>query len=89
MDINEVERQHQAYKKSRYARSKFITHFAMVLEGFPNYTIAEHLSTLMRKEGDQEKPYFWDDDKMLKKVETYYKNLTSEFSTELDEDARY
>lgn len=88
--IEELEKQ-KGISNTRQIRGRFITQLSMLIEGFDKrYTIAEILTTLMRKEGEKkgekDQPYFWDDEKMLKKAEELYKRMIKEAQQNDDED---
>lgn len=80
--IEELEKQ-KNQASSRQIKGRFITQLDMIVQGFGNrYNISEILHTLLRKEGDKkgekEQPYFWSDEKMLKKAEDLYKKMVKE-----------
>jgi len=87
--IEELEKQ-KNISNSRQIRGRFITQLSMLIEGFDKrFTIAEILTTLLRKEGEKkgekDQPYFWDDEKMLRKSEELYKRMVKE-AQQNDED---
>lgn len=53
---------------------------------FPQYTITQHFSHIMRTKGDAEGPYMWTNEKLLTKVEKYCEELKNELSLPLNHD---
>lgn len=52
-----------------------------VVELFPQYTVTQHLWHILRKKGDGQEPYSWEDIKLLKKFEDYKDELETELAT--------
>ena len=52
---------------------------------FPQYSISQHLWHLLRSKGD-EQPYYWDNNKLLSKVEQYLDELHTELANSKFED---
>lgn len=59
---------------------------ANIIETFPQYTIAQHLSHFLRKKKEVKDAYFWSDDLILRRVEEYYDELKTDLLHEKDED---
>jgi len=54
---------------------RILHNLAMIVEKFPQYTLAQHLSHFMRSKGEQKDKYFWEDSFVLNKIEDYYDEL--------------
>jgi hypothetical protein len=52
-----------------------------IAEMYPQYTLAQHFIHIMRKKDDNQDPYFWSQEKLLSKVESYYDELNDELLT--------
>lgn len=69
--------------EQRQIRGRFITQLDKLFENFADsYSISEILHTLLRKESDIENPYFWKDEKILKKSELLYRRIIKEMENE-------
>lgn len=53
-----------------------------ITEQYPRYTIAQHLSHILRRKGIGPEPYFWDDTVLLNKIEAYLDELHTDLSNE-------
>lgn len=60
-----------------------------VAEMYPQYTIAQHFSHIMRKKDDLQDPYFWSNQKMLSKIEGYYEELNNDLHLITKEEKDY
>lgn len=74
-------------KSSQQIRTEqqFLYLLAQIIEAFPQYSIAQHLTHMLRKKNDIQDVYFWSQDTILKKIEQYYDEL-KELSLEEIED---
>lgn len=63
---------------------QFLYNLAQVLEAFPQYTIAQHLSHFMRKKNDNKEAYFWSNELLLSKIEEYYDELKSDLTLNIE-----
>lgn len=69
----------------RQVRGRFITELNKLINNFDeSYSISQILHTLIQwKTGfDHENPYFWSDEKLLKKTEELYKKMVKEAQDE-------
>lgn len=77
--------------KSKKDKSKvqieqqFIYLVMNIIEGYPQYSLPQHLCHVLRKKTDDEESYHWSDEKFLKKVEDYYDELNQEFSNPIED----
>lgn len=67
---------------------QFLFTLSKIIEAFPQYTLAQHLSHFMRKKNETKEVYFWQDELILQKVEEYYDELKGDLTscTEYDND---
>lgn len=65
---------------------QILYNLANIIEAFPQYSIAQHLSHFLRKKNETKDVYFWSDELILKKVEEYYDELKTDLIIETDED---
>lgn len=65
-------------KKRNQSKEQILYNIVQILETFPQYNISQHLIHILRRKGDPIEPYFWTDEELLKKLEHYYDELTSE-----------
>lgn len=73
-------------KKSVQSKEQIFYNFVQILQNFPQYKIAQHLLHILRKKGDSEDPYYWSDEKLLKKFEHYNDELVSELVVSKEEE---
>lgn len=69
-------------KKQAQIREQIFYNFVQILNSFPQYTISQHLSHILRKKEDMKGSYFWTDEELLKKFEKYYDELTTELANQ-------
>jgi len=67
-------------KKRKATEEQVFYNFMQVVQSYQQYTIAQHLAHILRKKKDSEESYYWDNDKLLKKIEDYKDELDSELS---------
>ena len=64
----------QTEQEKRFVRGKILVMFDRCVELSPDKKIAEHMWTILRPHNDN--PYYWSDDKLLGKIESYFKQLS-------------
>jgi hypothetical protein len=58
-----------------------------VVELYPQYSVAQHLSAILRRKSDNGKEFFhWNNDELLKKIEQHKDELEGEDIMNIDED---
>ena len=67
-------------KQRKIVEEQVFFNFMKIVQSFPQYTITQHLAHILRKKGDREEHYYWNNDKLLKKIEDYKDELESELS---------
>lgn len=67
-------------KKRRQIEEQIFYNFMQIFQGYPQYSVTQHLCHILRKKNDDEESYFWSLDKFLKKVEDYKDELDKELS---------
>lgn len=73
--------------KERIQAEQQIFHLLInIVEQYPQYTFSQHLCHLLRKQGGKVNTYFWSDELLLKKVEDYYDELTSDLANNIFEE---
>lgn len=87
MGKNQITMQTKTKQQIRIEQ-QFLYTLAQIIEIFPQYTIAQHLSHFMRSKGVETKSvYFWNDETILRKLEAYYDELKNDLlNQELNED---
>lgn len=70
-------------KKRKQTEEQIFYNFMQIIQSYPQYTIPEHLSHLLRSKGDLEGSFFWSNDKLLKKIEDYKDELERELASEV------
>lgn len=70
-------------KKRKQVEEQVFYHLMQIVQTYPQYTIAQHLSHLLRTKGDKEEFFFWSDEKLLKKFEDYKDELDRELSVQI------
>jgi hypothetical protein len=65
-------------KQETQVEQQVFYNLVQIVEAFPQYTLAQHIHHFLRKKGDEQDPYFWSDEKLLKKIEKYYDEINSE-----------
>ena len=74
-------------KKETQIEKQIFFNLLKISESFPQYTLSQHLTHILRTKGKEKtKSYFWDSALLLQKVEQYYDELTSDLSQFADED---
>ena len=73
-------------KKDAQVREQIFHNFVNILDLFPQYTIAQHLSHILRKKDDIKAPYFWSNEELLKKFEKYHDELNNELVSTVEEE---
>lgn len=60
----------------RAIRASILTLFDRIVEGYPDLTIAQHISSIFRSKGKNPKEiYHWDNEETLHRMEKYYEEL--------------
>lgn len=86
MGKNQITMQTKTKQQIR-TEQQFLYTLAQIIEIFPQYTIAQHLSHFMRTKGLESKDvYFWQDETILRKLESYYDELKSDLLDQTEED---
>lgn len=57
-----------------------------IVEQFPQYTVSQHLYFILRRKGDAQEIYYWNDTKLLKKFEDYKDELETELANTIIEE---
>lgn len=65
-------------KQQIRVEQQFLYTLAQIIEIFPQYTMAQHISHFMRSKGDGKNTYFWSDETLLSKLEAYYDELKTD-----------
>ena len=73
-------------KNQIQVEQQVLFNLAKIIEAFPQYSIAQHLSHFLRKKKETKDVYFWSDELILKKVEEYYDELKTDLVQETEED---
>jgi len=71
----------QKNKQQIQIEQQFLYTLAQIVESFPQYSIAQHLTHFMRRKGEAIEVYFWKDEFILTKIEEYYDELKGSLST--------
>ena len=74
-------------KNRKQTEEQIFYNLMRIVQEYPQYTISQHLSHVLRTKGDSEQAYYWDNQKLLKKFEDYRDELDRELSTTTSEDA--
>jgi hypothetical protein len=73
-------------KRKKQIEEQVFYNIMKIVQEYPQYSIAQHILHVFRRKGDVQDPYFWSDEKLLKKFEDYKDELDRELtSTELEE----
>lgn len=68
-------------KKRVQIKEQVLFNIAYILDNFPQYTIAQHFTLLLRRRNSVGKEvYFWTDEEILSKLEKYVDELNSELA---------
>lgn len=67
-------------KKRKQVEEQVFYNFMQVVQQYPQYTISQHLCHFQREKGDSENHYFWSNEKLLKRIESYKDELDQELS---------
>jgi len=65
-------------KQQIRTEQQFLYILAQIIEIFPQYTMAQHISHFLRSKGDGKSVYFWSDETLLHKLEAYYDELKTD-----------
>ena len=65
-------------KKAIQTEQQILHLLINIIELYPHYTFSQHLIHLLRTKGDKVENYMWDNEKLLKKIESYYDELNLE-----------
>jgi hypothetical protein len=57
------------------AEQQFLYTLQQIVDGFPQYTISQHLLHFLRQKSEKKEPYFWSTTLLLQKIEQYYDEL--------------
>lgn len=57
---------------------QILYNLTQIVEIFPQYTMAQHFCHFLRSKGEGKQPYFWSDEQLLKKIESYYDELKND-----------
>lgn len=72
----------QKTKQQIRVQQQFLYTLAQIVEIFPQYTITQHLIHFLRKKNEVKEAYFWADEVILQKLESYYDELKNDLSDE-------
>ena len=67
-------------KKKKQVEEQIFYHLMLIVQSYPQYSIAQHIAHVMRKKGDLEEAYYWNDEKLLKRFEEYRDELDRELN---------
>ena len=67
-------------KKKKQIEEQIFYNLMQIVKDFPQYTVSEHLLHVLRRKGDVEEAYFWSDEKLLKRFESYRDELDNELN---------
>ena len=70
-------------KRKKQVEEQIFYNLMQIVQTYPQYTVAQHLSHILRSKGDAEEFFFWGDDKLLKKFEDYHDELSRELSIQI------
>lgn len=76
-------------KQQIRTEQQFLYILAQIIEIFPQYTMAQHISHFIRTKGDSKGVYFWSDETLLHKLEAYYDELKTDLLNNLQNDEDY
>ena len=65
-------------KEQIQMRMRILHNLALIVEKFPQYTLAQHMSHFMRAKGTAKDKYFWEDSFVLSRIEGYYDELCTD-----------
>lgn len=71
-------------RKKQIEEQVFYT-FMQIVQQYPQYTLAQHITHFLREKGDFENHYNWSNEKLLKKIELYKDELDQELSNYSEE----
>lgn len=74
-------------KRRKQAEEQLFYNFMNIVQQYQQYSVAQHIIHFLRTKGNSEDPYFWTNEKLLKRIEDYKDELDSEFSTLTTEEA--
>ena len=69
-----------ADKQNMQIKQLIFHNLMQIVEQFPQYTIAQHFSHVLRRKTDSQPSYNWNDEKTLKKFEDYKDELETELA---------
>ena len=67
-------------KKKKQVEEQIFYHLMQIVQNYPQYNVAQHLAHILRKRGDAEEAYYWDDEKLLRRFEDYHDELDRELN---------
>jgi hypothetical protein len=68
-------------KRKMQIKQQFFHLLMEIAELYPDYTISQHLSGILRRKSSESKEfYFWSNEELLKRVEKYKEELDTEES---------
>jgi hypothetical protein len=67
-------------KQKKIVEEQVFYNFMQIVQAYPQYTLTQHLWHVLRTKGDDQQPYYWQDEKLLKKFEDYKDELSRELS---------
>jgi hypothetical protein len=73
-------------KQQAQVEQQIVYNLVQIIEVFDQYSLSKHLLHILRKKQDDQDPYFWSDEKLLKKIEKYYDELNTELALPKEED---
>jgi hypothetical protein len=84
-------REFKEAKPERYLRSAIINKEASIAETYPDIPIAQHRNNILRSKGDGSSPHYWSNDKYMKRLEEYERELEQSYlgDGEFSEDFEY
>jgi hypothetical protein len=73
-------------KEQVQIEQQVLYNLVQIIQDFDQYSLSKHLLHILRKKQDDEDPYFWSDEKLLKKIEKYFDELNTELLVPSEED---
>lgn len=67
-------------KRKKQIEEQVFYNIMKIVQDYPQYSIIQHIVHVSRRKGDVQDPYFWSDEKLLKKFEDYRDELDNELN---------
>jgi hypothetical protein len=75
-------------KKKLQTRAQIFHNLLELVELYPQYSVVQHLATIIRKKDPKAKEFYqWSEDELLKRVEQHKAELEGDDLMNIDEDA--